>query len=132
MIFKRSNLNWYERELNYRIHRYRVIGKYVSIKTKVEEIIKVYEFMNTHFMDIHSYNQIKNKKKNKDYLIIGMKRTKELLEYSDKISISEELLLSLKENLESYIEKINLYTEIRIVLLPKFSEDITEYILEYL
>ena len=130
--FKRSNLNWYERELNYRIHRYRVIGKYVSIKTKIEEIIKVYEFMNTHFMDIHSYNKIKNKKKNKDYLIIGMKRTKELLEYSDKISISKELLFSFQENLKSYIEKIDLYTDIKIILLPKFGDDITECILEYL
>ena len=132
MIFQTSNLNWYEKELNYRIHRYRVIGKYISIQKKVEEIIKVYEFMNTHFMDIHSYYNIKNKKTNKDYLMIGMKRTKELLEYSDKISVSKELLLSLKENLESYMKKINLYTEIRIVLLPKFSEDITECILEYL
>lgn len=132
MIFQTSNLNWYEKELNYRIHRYRVIGKYISIQKKVEEIMKVYEFMNTHFMHIHSYYNIKNKKKNKDYLMIGMKRTKELLEYSDKISVSKELLLSLKENLRSYIEKINLYTEIKIVLLPKFSEDITECILEYL
>jgi len=132
MIFQTSNLNWYEKELNYRLHRYRVIGKYISIQKKVEEIIKVYEFMNTHFMDIHSYYNIKNKKKNKDYLMIRMKRTKELLEYSQKISVSNELLLSFQENLKSYLKKINLYTEIKLVLLPKFNEDLTEYIFEYL
>ena len=132
MTSKESKLNWYQKELNYRINRYRVIGKYISIQKKVEEIIKVYEFMNTYFMDIHSYSNIKNKRKDKTFLMIGMKRTKELLEYSDKISVSNELLLSFQENLKSYLKKIDLYTEIKIVLLPKFNEDLTEYIFEYL
>ena len=71
-------------------------------------------------------------KKHKKFFIIGMKRTKELLEYSDKISVSNKLLLSFQDNLKSYLKKIDLYTEIKIILLPKFSEDITESILNFL
>lgn len=132
MTFQTSNLNWYQKEINYRIHRYRVIGKYLSIQKKVEELNKIIEFMNTYFMDIHSYYNIKNNKKHEKFFMIGIKKAKELLEYSDKISVSNELLLSFQENLKSYLKKVDFYTELKIILLPKFSEDITECIFEYL
>lgn len=125
-------LNWYQSELDYRIHRYRVIAKYLSTQKKVEELNKMYEFMNTHFMDIHSYSNIKNKKKHKKFLMIGIKKATELLEYTKDISVSNELLLSFQENLNSYLKKKDLYTDIKIILLPRFSEDITDSILEYL
>lgn len=127
-----QELNWYQKELDYRIHRYRVVAKYLSTQKKVEELNKMYEFMNTYFMNIHSYSNIKNKKKHEKFLRTGLKKAKELLEYTKYISVSKDLLLSFQENLKSYMKKKDLYTDIKIILLPKFSEDITNCILEYL
>lgn len=132
MTVRQLELNWYQSELDYRIHRYRVIAKYLSTQKKVEELNKMYEFMNTNFMDIHSYSNTKNKKKHKKFLMIGIKKATQLLEYTTNISVSKELLLSFQENLKSYLKKKDLYTDIKIILLPKFSKDITDSILEYL
>lgn len=132
MTVRGLELNWYQKELDYRINRYRVIAKYISTEKKVEELNTMYEFMNTYFMNIHSYSLIKNKKKHEKFLRTGLKKAKELLEYTKDISVSNELLVSFQENLKSYLKKKDLYTDIKIILLPKFSEDITNYIFEYL
>ena len=43
-------LNKYQSELNYRLKRYEVISKYISINERIENLNGIYEFMNNHWL----------------------------------------------------------------------------------
>ena len=128
---KETSLNKYQCELKSKIRYYRRISKTLSFEEQVEYLNKFYQFMNIHFMDIHSYANIKNNKNHKDFFLIGMNKTKQILENTKNLSNNYNVKV-FRENLESYLEKQKLYLDIKITLLPKFSDDLTEYILDFL
>lgn len=128
-------LNKYHSELNYRLKRYKVISKYISINDRIENLNEIYEIMNNHFMDIHSYLELKNNNYYRNFFIITIKKAKKLLEEIDDsiyMKISDELKFKFKNNLKEYIEKRDLYIRIKLTLIPRFKNDLTESILDFL
>lgn len=128
-------LNKYQSELNYRLKRYEVISKYISINERIENLNGIYEFMNNHFMDIHSYLKLKNDNYYRKFFIIGIKKAEKLLEETNNsisMKVSEELKYKFKDNLKEYIKKRDLYIRIKLSLIPKFNNDLTESILDFL
>ena len=126
-------LNPIQKELKYRVDRYRVISKSLSIKQQISYLNDMYKLMNKHFTDIHSYSKIKTNQNHRKLLKITMEKTKELLEINQRNEINlEELQLEFKKNLEEFLDKKKYYIDVKILLLQKFHYDITEYIFDFL
>lgn len=124
--------NRFQSKLQFNIKRYRYLSKFLSEKEKIIFLNNIYEYMNVHFMNIWFYFYIKYEKKHKEVFLSGMKTTKKLLELGEQLNHSDEILLPFKDNLKSYLKKMDIFTDVKIVLLSEFGEDITECILEFL
>ena len=126
-------LNPIQKELKYRVERYRVISKSLSIRQQISYLNDMYKLMNKHFTDIHSYSKMKNNENHRKLLKITMEKTKEFLEINQRNEINlEELQLEFKKNLEEFLDKKKYYIDVKILLLQKFHYDITEYIFDFL
>ena len=126
-------LNPIQKELKYRVERYRVISKSLSIRQQISYLNDMYKLMNKHFTDIHSYSKMKTNQSHRRLLKITMEKTKELLEINQRNEINmEELQLEFKKNLEEFLDKKKYYIDVKILFLQKFHYDITEYIFDFL
>ena len=128
-----SRLNPIQKELKYRVERYRLISKYLHTRQQISYLNEMYSLMNKYFTDIHSYSKMKNNENHRKLLKTTMEKTKEFLEIDQSnLSISDELKLEFKKNLEEFLDKKKYYIDVKILLLQKFHYDITEYIFDFL
>jgi hypothetical protein len=126
-------LNPIQKELKYRVERYRLISKYLHTRQQISYLNEMYSLMNKYFTDIHSYSKMKNNENHRKLLKITMEKTKEFLEINQSnLPISDELKLEFKKNLEEFLDKKKYYIDVKILLLQKFHYDITEYIFDFL
>ena len=128
-----SRLNPIQKELKYRVERYRLISKYLHTRQQISYLNEMYSLMNKYFTDIHSYSKMKNNENHRKLLKTTMEKTKEFLEIDQSnLPISDELKLEFKKNLEEFLDKKKYYIDVKILLLQKFHYDITEYIFDFL
>lgn len=127
-----TRVNHIQRELKYRVERYRVISRHLSIREQITYLNDMYKYMNKHFTDIHSYSKMKNNETHRKFLKITMEKTKELLNINKANQVSDTLQQDFIKNLEDFLEKRKYYVDVKVLFIQKFHYDITEYIFDFL